>query len=971
VTDAALHKLQQTGCDVRADRLTRILFATDASIYQIEPQAAAFPRSAREASAIICAGIDAGLSITPRGAGTSLVGNAIGDGLIVDFSRHNRGISELDLEKRSVRVGAGVVLDQLNAFLKPHAFCFGPDVATSSRATIGGMIANNSSGARAPFYGTAADHVLATEIVLADGRIEKIGAQHGSLEAERAQIEKLLREQSTEMAERWPPGLIKRWPGYGLTRFLRAPKNLNEILAGSEGTLAAIFSAELKISPLPREKGLGLIFFASVNEAMQATVALLDLKPAAIEHIDRPLLDQTRGQLHFQAARDLMELDANPCAAVLIVEFYDANVAERLGILQARRLGLRSKILTSAREMELVWSVRKAGLSLLTGCVGAKKPVAFIEDAAVRPGQLPEYVRGLEAIMRPLGLEASYYGHAASGLLHVRPVLDLHSAEDLKKFRQIADETSALVKQFKGSLSAEHGVGIARTEYMREQLGDDLLGAMREIKRIFDPRDRMNPGKIFGTVNFRIDSSLRENFTRPLELPFTPRLAFAFKDQSFIGNLEQCNGCGGCRKDAPTMCPTFLATGEEVMSTRGRANVIRKILQWRENGNDPLESEELDAALSNCLSCKGCTPECPSNVNLALLKAELLYAAIRKHGLGLRERILSRPDLLGEIGCAFPRMANAALKFAPLRNLMEKAIGLSAKRSLPKYTSERFDRWFWSSRARSRDPGVEVLRKLQRDPSTSLRFARDDGQHEVILWDDTFVRYNEPHIGVAAVKVLEALGVHVLLAHGRKCCGRPAFSQGNLDTAAKFGEHNINLLSSLQNASPARTSNTPIIFLEPSCYSMFAEDYGELKIPDTELIAQRSFLFEKFVNDILEREPERAGFQERDQSVAIHAHCHAKSILDPAFMARLVEKLPGRKAKVLETGCCGMAGAFGMMEAKRELSLQVAAPMLQKIRAEGPNVTVVASGTSCRHQISELSEVRPMHMAELLAAALD
>jgi FAD/FMN-containing dehydrogenase/Fe-S oxidoreductase len=967
VTDAALHKLQQSGCDVRADRLSRILFATDASIYQIEPQAVAFPRSAREASAVICAGIDAGLSITPRGAGTSLVGNAIGDGLIVDFSRHNRGISELELGKRSVRVGAGVVLDQLNAFLKPHGFCFGPDVATSSRATIGGMIANNSSGARAPFYGTTADHVLATEIVLADGRIEKIGAQHGSLEAERAQIEQLLRQQTSEMGERWPPGLIKRWPGYGLTRFLHAPRNLNEILAGSEGTLASIFSAELKISPLPREKGQGLIFFASVDEAMQATVALLDLKPAAIEHIDRPLLDQTRGQLHFQAARDLMELDANPCAAVLIVEFYDANVAERLAILQARRLGLRSQILTSAREMDLVWSVRKAGLSLLTGCVGAKKPVAFIEDAAVRPAQLPEYVRGLQAIMHPLGLEASYYGHAASGLLHVRPVLDLHSAEDLKKFRQVADQTSALVKQFKGSLSAEHGVGIARTEYMREQLGDELFGAMREIKRIFDPRDRMNPGKIFGAGNFQIDSSLRENFTRPIELPFTPRLAFAFKDRSFIGNLEQCNGCGGCRKDAPTMCPTFLATGEEVMSTRGRANVIRKILQWRENGNDPLESEELDAALSNCLSCKGCTPECPSNVNLALLKAELLYAAIRKHGLGLRERILSRPDLLGEIGCAFPRMANAALRFKPLRALMEKTIGLSAKRSLPTYASERFDRWFLSSRTKSRNPVEVTLKVSQRDPSTSLRSARDD----VILWDDTFVRYNEPHIGIAAVKVLEALGVHVLLAHRRKCCGRPAFSQGNLDTAAKFGEHNINLLSSLQNASPTRTSNPPILFLEPSCYSMFAEDYRELKIPGAESVAQRSFLFEKFVNDVLERDATKRRFQERDESVAIHAHCHAKSILDPAFMAQLVEKLPGRKAKVLETGCCGMAGAFGMMEVKRELSLQVAAPMLQKIRAEGPSITVVASGTSCRHQISELSEVKPKHMAEILAEAID
>src|SRR6202035_3941665 len=491
------------------DNLTRQLYATDASIYQIEPVGVAVPKSAQQASLVICAAADAGLSVTPRGAGTSLVGNAIGEGLIVDFSRHNRQITGLDLENRSIHVGAGVVLDQLNDFLKSHGFCFGPDVATSSRATLGGMIANNSSGARCPVYGTTADHVTSLEVVMADGRVEKIGPVYESLCAERAEIENLIRARSAEMAKRWPLGLIKRWPGYGIERFLRAPNDLTNIFAGSEGTLAAIFSAELKISLLPSEKGLGLIFFSSVDEAMQATVELLDLNPAAIEHIDRPLLDQTKGQLHFQAARDLLELDTKPCESILIVEFYD-DVTERLSVLQSRKIGLRAKILTEPMQMNLVWSVRKSGLSLLTGCIGPAKPVAFIEDAAVRPAQLPEYVRGLRSIMKPLGLEASYYGHAASGLLHVRPVLDLHSAADLKKFRLVADQTSALVREFKGSLSAEHGVGIARTEYMREQLGDELLGAMREIKRIFDPRDRMNPGKIFGTGNFRIDSSLRE-----------------------------------------------------------------------------------------------------------------------------------------------------------------------------------------------------------------------------------------------------------------------------------------------------------------------------------------------------------------------------------------------------------------------------------------------------------------------------
>jgi len=946
ISAAAQRRIRVSGCDVRFDNLTRQLYATDASIYQIEPGGVAFPTSANEASALIKAAAEENISVTPRGAGTSLVGNAVGEGLIVDFSRHNREIDNLDLEKRSVRVGAGVVLDQLNAFLRPQGFCFGPDVATSSRATIGGMIANNSSGARVPIYGTTADHVLSTEIVLADGRIVKVAASNDSLCDERDAIGKAVRAAAGEMATRWPPGLLKRWPGYGIERFSRAPKNLNEILAGSEGTLAAIFSAELKISPLPREKGLGLIFFASVMEAMRATVALLDLEPAAIEHIDRPLLDQTKGQLHFQPARDLMELDTKPCEAVLLVEFY-GQVEEKLSLLEKRKLGLRTTICRNQKEMDLVWMVRKAGLSLVTGCIGAAKPVAFIEDAAVRPSQLPDYVRGLQSIMSSLGLEASYYGHAASGLLHVRPVLDLHTAEDLRKFRLVADQTSALVRQFKGSLSAEHGVGIARTEYMRDQLGDTLLNVMREIKRTFDPKNIFNPGKIFGFA-YKIDNHLRENFTRPIELPFEPRLAFAFKDRSFIGNLEQCNGCGGCRKDPPIMCPTFIATGEEVMSTRGRANIIRRSLELKANGHDPLKSAELDAALSNCISCKGCTPECPSNVNLALLKAEMLHARWERDGLPLRERFFSDVDLLGRIGCAAPWLANPVLDFAPMRILMEKTLGISAKRSLPHYTRERFDRWF----------------EKRRGDRTSSRRERG----KVILWDDTFVRYHEPDIGVAAVKVLEALGFEVELVSGRKCCGRPAFSQGNLDYAAELGQHNVNLIrSQFLNDS---TSQPLIIFLEPSCWSMFVEDYRELKIEHAEEMAADCFTFEKFVDDLLEAEPEALRFKERETNVAIHAHCHAKSLTKPAFMSRLAERLPGRKATLLETGCCGMAGAFGALSEKYELSKQIASDLLRKIDQQRPDV-VVASGTSCRHQIVDLTDLWPKHMAELLADALE
>ncbi|HSH39879.1 MAG TPA: FAD-linked oxidase C-terminal domain-containing protein, partial [Chthoniobacterales bacterium] len=874
-----------------------------------------------------------------------------------------------DLDTRTVRCGAGVVLDQLNTFLKPHGYCFGPDVATSSRATIGGMIANNSSGARVPVYGTTADHVVALEMVFADGRIENVGRNHHSLCAERQMLAQLVHRHAGDIAEWMPPGMLKRWSGYGIERFLREPDDLTEIFSASEGTLGAICSAELNIVPLPRDKGLGLVFFASVAEAMQATVELLALEPAAIEHIDKPLFDQTKGQLHFQAARDLMELDSKPCESILIVEFY-GNVADKLAALSARRHGLRTLICKNNAEMNLVWAVRKAGLSLLTGRVGPAKPIAFIEDAAVPPAKLPEYVAGLEALMNPLGLEVCYYGHAATGLLHVRPVLDLRTETDLKKYRHVADGVSALVRQFKGSLAAEHGVGIARTEYMREQVGDQLLGVMREIKRMFDPKNLFNAGKLIGDGEFKIDSHLRSTYTIHPPLPFEPRLAFAFKDRSFTGNLEQCNGCGGCRKDAVTMCPTFLATGEEYMSTRGRANAIRAALEMRVEGDDPLRAYELEEALSNCLSCKACTTECPSNVNMALLKAELLHARHRRDGLPLRERLLSNVDLLGRLGTLTPRIANAALRAPFIRSLMSKMLGLAEERPLPPYAKQRFDRWFakrtvagdavpGSSEAREHPPAEDSVLGYNRGHRPPLQKNRG----RVILWDDTFVRYHEPHIGIAAVKVLEALGFEVLLPKGRKCCGRPAFSQGNLDEAERLGAHNIRLLAT---GDP----DLPVVFLEPSCYSMFIEDYRELNLENAGAIAERCFLFEKFVDGILASEPNVLKFRENVEPVAIHAHCHAKALMKPGFMATLAKRLPGRDVTLLETGCCGMAGAFGALDSKYKVSLQVGEDLVRKIAAQPANTTVVASGTSCRHQIEHLTPVRPKHMAEVLADAL-
>ena len=682
---------------------------------------------------------------------------------------------------------------------------------------------------------------------------------------------------------------------------------------------------------------------------MQATVELLELKPAAIEHLDRVLLDQTKGQLAFQAARDLLQLDYKPCQSILVVEFFE-DVKDRLSELARKSLGLRTTILKTPAEANLVWSLRKAGLTLLTGCPGDAKPVTGIEDTAVRPEQLPSYVAGLQSLMAPLGLQASYYGHAAAGLLHVRPVLDLHSAEDLEKFRRLANEVSALVRQFKGSLAGEHGVGIARTEFMAEQVGENLLGVMREIKFSFDPHNQFNPGKIIPDGRFTLDTNLRVGTGGRLNLPFTPVLAFAVKDRSFVGNLEQCNGCGACLKSTPVMCPTFIATGEEIMSTRGRANAIRAALEARGLYNgDPLRCEEMESALSNCLSCKACTTECPSNVNLALLKAELLHARIRRHGLSLRERLFSSVDLLGRIGCTVPRLANRALNSLLLRSLMSKALGIAWQRPLPHYTRQRFDRWFARHSRAGLPPGPEGITPPARG--------------RVILWDDTFIRYHEPHIGIAAVKVLEAAGYEVALPAGRQCCGRPAFSQGNLDKATRLGEHNLVLLNQ-------DTDNAPILFLEPSCYSMFVEDYRELNLTGTEEVARRCFLFEQFIEELLSHEPGALKFAARPANVIIHAHCHLKAIMNPAFLKRLAERLPEQNVTLLDTGCCGMAGAFGALQDKYELSLKVAEPLAQLVRNQPFGTVVVASGTSCRHQIEHLAPLRPRHMAEVLAEAL-
>ena len=936
----ALNSLRELArsSDVRFDRLTRQLFATDASIYQVEPSAVAFPKSPDETTRLVQAAAADGVSVIPRGAGTGLAGGALGDGLVIDYSRYNRAISGFDPRRRTVHVLAGVVLDQLNSFLRPHGLRFGPDVATSSRATLGGMIANDSSGSHVPVYGTTIDHVRSVDVVLADGRQATVGSDGRTLADLHAAAAALMDAHHAEIEARMPPGLLKRWPGYGIEDWIRGRPGLIGLLGGSEGTLAIITGAELSLSPLPRRKGLGAICFESIGEAMQAAAELTDLRPAAIEHVDRLLFDQTRGQLAFQRARDLLQLHDDRCESILLVEFFD-DVEGRLTSLTSRKLGLRTQTFSNPADMDAIWNLRKAGLTLLTGCVGAAKPTTGIEDACVRTQDLPEYVAELQRLMASLGLQGSFYGHASTGLLHVRPVIDLHSAEDLAKFRRIADEVSALVRQFRGSIAGEHGVGIARTEFIDDHLGPELAALMRSIKTLFDPGGLLNPGKIISDGRFKFDANLRWGAGYSLKPPFKPKLAFEFKDREFVSNLEQCNGCGGCRKDAATMCPTFIATGEEIMSTRGRANTIRAAMDGRLRDGVGFWTEELDEALDCCLSCKACTTECPSNVNLALLKAELLGVRHALKGLPLRDRLLSRVDVIGEWGTRLPGVANAMTAAPLIRRLMKATLGLADERPLPRFASARFDREF-----------------AKRMPVPGKRGP-------VVLWDDCFTRYYEPEIGHAAVRVLEAAGFEVKLPEGRVCCGRPAFSLGRLDLAEKWAEQNARVF--------AESGDRPIIFLEPSCFSMVFDDYRELSVEGATQIRGRARLFESFIVETLRADREVLKFRPAPGPIAVHAHCHAKALVDSTVHAEVLSHLPGCEARVLDSACCGMAGAFGAFSDKYDLSMQLGRMLGAKLDEMPVQSRVVASGTSCRHQIEHVTNREPLHMAELLADALE
>ncbi|MBI3909610.1 MAG: FAD-binding protein [Armatimonadetes bacterium] len=947
--------------EIHLDHLTRILYSTDASIYQMMPLAVILPRTAEDLKEAVRLAAAHGLPLLPRGSGTSLGGQAVGEAVVVDCSKYLTHVLELDAEGRRVRVEPGVILDELNTHLRPHGLMFAPDVATGNRASLGGMMGNNSCGAHSVIYGKTVDHVISQRVLLSDGSealLSEVTAEEWSRrsrDGEGATLEaRIYREvgriceQHAEEIDRRFPRLMRRVGGYNLDEIVRHRRyNLARLVVGSEGTLTTIAEATLNLVPVPRGTALLVAHFEDLIEALEAVPLCLEMAPSAMELTDRIILNLTRQHPTLARAADFLRGDP---AAILAVEFsHDPErggtpLAERTHALeeQLRKHGFGYayvQALDPAAQKD-VWNARKAGLGLLMGMKGDRKPAGFMEDTAVPVDRLADYIRRFQDILHEHGCEASCYAHASVGCLHVRPILNLKSAADIRRMRAIAEAVSSLVLEYGGSLSAEHGDGLSRSEFQRKMFGPVVYEAFRDLKRAFDPHGRMNPGKIVDappmTENLRYGPGYQ---TIALETHFD----FS-RDGGFARHVELCSGVGACRKKLDgTMCPSYHATLDEAHSTRGRANALRAAIAGQLPGGftDPALYEVLDL----CLECKACKSECPSNVDMARLKAEFLAAYHAAHGTPLRARLFSTIHAMDRLLAPFAGLANAIMGTQLSRRLMARWLGVTEQRTLPRLAAVTFHRW-WTRR-----------------PSPPHPDAVGTPRGRVALMADTFTNYHEPHIGIAAVRVLEALGYEVVVPP-LKCCGRTLISKGFLRQARRLAESNVALLEGYARAG------IPMLWLEPSCAAALADDTRDLVPgPASEAVAGATRLFEDFVG---ERHGE-AGlpFQPRASKALLHGHCHQKALFGTQGARRALSLIPGLSVEEIPSGCCGMAGSFGYEAEHYELSLKIGElSLFPHIRAASEDALLVASGTSCRHQIQHACHRVARHPAEVLADAL-
>ena len=956
----ALRLARELEGEVLFDRFSRGRYSTDASHYQIEPIGVVVPRTTEDIARTIEIAGDEGVPVLPRGGGTSQCGQTVGQAVVVDVSKHLDQVLDFDPEGRRITVQPGLVLDRLNAILRPHGLLFPVDPSTSSRATLGGMAGNNSCGARSLRYGLMRDNVRAIEALLADGTPLSFGplaagnGGGGEAMAHGPLIESLLalgRRESAEAAARFPK-LMRRVGGYNIDALAGDAPNLAQLLVGSEGTLAFFTALELELQPIPPHTVLGVCHFPSLYQAMEATRHVVELAPTAVELVDRTLIDLARDIPLYQAT--IAEAVHGQPEALLLVEF--AGDARDMQIDKLRCLGelLADRGLPGAVVEAVdpamqrgVWELRKAGLNIVMSMKGDGKPVSFIEDCAVGLDDLPDYTRRLNEIFAKHGTVGTWYAHASVGCLHVRPILNLKDDEGAAKLRAIAEETFEIVREYKGSHSGEHGDGLVRSEFHEAMFGSRLVRAFEDIKDTLDPAGLFNPGKIVRAPKMDDRTLFRFKPDYRVE-PLDTALDWS-EWGGFAGAVEMCNNNGACRKfDAGVMCPSYRVTRDERHVTRGRANSLRLALSGQ-LGPEALTSEDMAETLALCVGCKACRRECPTGVDMTRMKTEVLHHRAKRHGLPLRDRLAA----------ALPRLAPRAAPLAPLLNLRdrlpglpwlsERLLGFSAKRPLPSWRRDRFT-------------------------AGEVAAATDSVEgRSVVLLADTFNSAFEPDNLRAAVRVLRAAGYSVIVppavdGAGRPlCCGRTYLSVGLVDEARR------ELRRTLDALKPLVASGLPIVGLEPAClFTLRDELTAVLPGEDSARLAEQALSFEEFLSREQTAGRLEWNLQPLGQTRALlHGHCHQKAFGALTPVEEVLALVPDLEVRTVASSCCGMAGAFGYAAETYEVSMQMGElDLLPAVRAADAGSLIVADGISCRQQIAHGTGRTALHAARVLDRAL-
>ena len=948
--------------EVRFDAVSRALYSTDASVYRIEPAGVAVVRSREDVLAALDCARAHGCSVTARGGGTSQAGQAIGAGLQIDTSKHFNRLLEVNVERRWARVEPGIVLDELNAQLAPHRLRFAPDISTASRATVGGMISNNSSGARSVLYGKTIDHVLDLHVALADGSVAHLrpltpDELHAACAADTFEgachrtVRRLAARHADEIDRRYPK-ILRRVGGYNLDAFTPArvdagePFNLAKLIVGSEGTLGLILEARLNLVPLPKARAVLTIEYDDLLDALGETPAILAHAPSAVEVMDRSILDHARENPALDAMRRAVL--GTDCGALLCVELYGDSAQEilpRLNRLEsnvrARGVAARTSRAVAPADQARIWKLRESSLGLSMAMKGDAKSISFVEDTAVAPEKLRDFIERFLGVVRRHGTTAGVYAHASVGCLHVRPVVNMKTAAGVRQFESIAAEIADLVLEFGGALSGEHGDGLVRGPFMERMFGSELYEAFRTVKRTFDPEGLFNPGKIVDAPPLTANLRYGPDYRTP-----DPPAAFDHGEHGGLGRaVEMCSGVGACRKTlSGTMCPSYMATRDEAHSTRGRANALRLAMNGGLGGDGGLGGRDVHDVLDLCLECRACKTECPVGVDMARFKSEFLADYHRRHGTPLRARVLGHVRALSALASRAAPLVNPWLDRHWVRALNERLLGIDRRRTLPP----------WARRTLA--------------AAWRRRSGGGAAQPDAVLFNDTFTNYYSPDIGLAAAGVLEAAGLTVGLGP-RACCGRPLISQGLLDAARARARQAVRRLH------PLAAAGTPIVLLEPSCLSALADDAPALLRGEEQRrakeVAAACLLFEDYLNRRLDDGgatlPLRAGPDE----VVLHGHCHQKSLGLVAPARALLERIPGARVTELDAGCCGMAGSFGYAREHFDVSRRIGERrLLPAARALGPGHVLAAAGTSCRHQVHDFTGVRAQHPAVLLQSLL-